>query len=238
MEDRSAWLRDARGRSGLTQRALAGLAKVTPRTIQRAETGEKMSLRVWKALEASLGSSPMIARRRASEGETSAFFRKTFKALRRLRTAKELLDAMTITSHSKLDYDVEPNAEIVPVLREVIQWLETRLPDAWNVDRRRYRPSSVLERLEDETALNGLIDRLQEIGASIYWEHYWEDIIYPQEAAGFDGHLYVDKDLKSEGRFLMQVVISASLKDRDTFPEVMNWGVEIVEDDDDSDVPF
>lgn len=238
MEDRSAWLRDTRRRHGMTQEKLAALASVSIRTVQRAEEGRKMSLEVWNDFEAVLGSSPMLARRRPSDGkETSSFFRKTYKTLRRLRTAKELLDAMTITSTSKLDYDVEPNAEILPVLKEAVEWLEARLPDAWTIARRRYRPQTVLQRLEDETALNGLLERLHGIGASIFWEHYWEDIIYPKESEGFDDHLYVDQGQKPEGRFLLQVVISASEKDRETFPEVMDWGVEIVESDD-TDVPF
>jgi hypothetical protein len=222
----------------MTQEKLAAMASVSIRTVQRAEEGRRMSLEVWKDFEAVLGSSPMLARRRPSDGkETSSFFRKTFKTLRRLRTAKELLDAMTITSTSRLDYDVEPNAEILPVLKEAVEWLEVRLPDAWISTRRRYRPQTVLQRLEDETALGGLLERLHGIGASIFWEHHWEDIIYPKEADGFEGLLYVDQGQKPEGRFLLQVVISASERDRETFPEVMDWGVVIVESDD-ADVPF
>jgi len=222
----------------MTQEKLAALASVSIRTVQRAEEGRKMSLEVWKDFEAALGSSPMLARRRPPDGkETSSFFRKTYKTLRRLRTAKELLDAMTITSTSKLDYDVEPSAEILPILKEVVEWLEARLPDAWTIGRRRYRPQTVLQRLEDEAALTGLLERLHGIGASIFWEHYWEDIIYPKESEGFDDHLYLDQGQKPEGRLLLQVVISASEKDRETFPEVMDWGVEIVESDD-TDVPF
>jgi hypothetical protein len=38
-------------------------------------------------------------------------------------------------------------------------------------------------------------------------------------------------------RFLLHVVISASEKDRETFPEVMNWGVTVIETETD-DVPF
>ena len=198
-----------------------------------------MSEEVWKDFEAVLGSSPVLARRRPSDKETSSFFRKTFKTLRRLRTAKDLLDAMTITSTSRLDYDVEPTREILPVLRTAVQWLEARLPDAWDLDRRRYRPPSVLQRLEDETELNGLIEQLHGIGASIFWEHHWEDIIYPKAAAGFndDEILYVDDGQQPEGRFLLQVVISASEKDRESFPEVTDWGVEVVESNL-ADVPF
>ena len=47
----------------------------------------------------------------------------------------------------------------------------------------------------------------------------------------------MDPGQKPEGRFLLQVVISASEKDRETFPEVMDWGVEIVESHD-TDEPF
>lgn len=237
MEDRSAWLRDARRRQGMTQEKLAAMASVSIRTVQRAEEGRTMSKEVWEDFEAVLGSSPLLARRRPSEEEAGSFFRKTFKTLRRLRTAKDLLDAMTITSTSRLDYDVEPNAEILPVLRKAVEWLEARLPDAWNPERRRYRPQTVLERLEDEAALNGLVEQLHGIGASIFWERYWEDIIYPRDAAGFDGYLHVDHGQEPEGRFLLQVVISASEKERDSFPEVTDWGVEVVESDD-TDLPF
>ena len=35
------------------------------------------------------------------------------------------------------------------------------MPQPWNSDRRRYRPANLVQQLEDETALNGLIDELR-----------------------------------------------------------------------------
>jgi hypothetical protein len=119
------------------------MASVSVRTVQRAEEGRKMSAEVWKDFEAALGSSPVLARRRDTEGMESSFFRKTFKPLRRLRTAKDLLDAMMSTSVGKLDYDVEPNADILPTLKRAVEFLEKRLPDPWAPARRSYKPLSV-----------------------------------------------------------------------------------------------
>lgn len=131
----------------------------------------------------------------------------------------------------------ERTPEILPTLKRAIEFLEARLPQPWNTQQRRYRPLSVVARLEDETALNGLIDELHGIGASIFYESYWEDILYPQE--GWESGLFVADEQEAEARFLLHVVISASEKDRESFPEVMDWGVTVVESDPlDNEVPF
>jgi hypothetical protein len=168
----------------MTQEKLAAMASVSIRTVQRAEEGRQMSAEVWKDFEAVLGSSPVLARRLVRDGEESSFFRKTYKALRRLRTAKDLLEIMVVASASKLDYDVDPTAELLPILKRGIQFLEPRLPDPWNVDQRRYRPASLVEQLEDETALNGLIDELHGIGVSIFYESYWENVLIRERSSG------------------------------------------------------
>lgn len=219
----------------MTQEKLAAMASVSIRTVQRAEEGKRMSPEVWKDFEAVLGTGPVLARRVISDGKESSFFRKTYKPLKRLRTAKDLLDTVHRTSAGKLDYDVEPTAEIFPVLKRAVEFLEPRMPVPWNTERRRYRPANLVQQLEDETALNGLIDELHGIGVSIYYESYWEDVIYPKED-DFGG-LYVAEAQEAEGRILLHVMLSASDKDTELFPEVMNWGVEIVESDGD-DVPF
>jgi len=218
----------------MTQEKLAAMASVSVRTVQRAEEGRTMSAEVWNDFEAVLGSSPVLARRRATDGKENSFYRKTFKPLRRLKSAKDLLEAVTIASASKLDYDVEPTAEILPTLKRAVAFLEARLPQPWNRERRKYRPTSVVQRLEDETALNGLIELLHGIGASIFYESYWEDMIYPQE--DFEFGLFVSDEQEAEARHCLHVVISASEKDRESFPEVVDWGVKVIESGDD--VPF
>lgn len=234
MEDRSAWLRDARARQGMTQEKLAAMASVNVRTVQRAEEGKKMSAEVWKDFEAVLGSTPVLARRVISGEKESGFYRKTYKPLKRLRTAKDLMDKVHITSVGKLGYDVEPTGEILPILKRALEFLEPRMPDPWNRDRRKYRPTSLVKQLEDESELNGLIDDLHGIGVSIYYKTYWEDVIYPVDD---EWHGIVTMEgQEAEGRTLLHVMLSASDKDTELFPEVASWGVEIVESDDD--VPF
>lgn len=194
-----------------------------------------MSPEVWRDFEAVLGSGPVLARRTISDGKDSSFLRKTYKPLRRLRTAKDLLEIMVRTSASRLDYDVEPTAEILPVLKQAVEFLEARLPQAWDPLRRRYRPANLVQQLEDEAALNGLIEELHAIGVSIFYESYWEDVIYPKEDE-YVGLFVADKQ-EAEGRVLLHVMLSVSDKDRESFPEVIDWGVEVVESDSD-DVPF
>ena len=219
----------------MTQEKLAAMASVSIRTVQRAEEGKNMSYEVWKDFEAVLGSSPVLARRVLSDQKESSFYRKTYKPLRRLRTAKDLLDKMVICSASKLDYDVEPTAEILPALKRAVEYLEARLPQPWNPDRRSYRPASLARRLEDETELNGSINELHGIGVSLFFESYWEDVIYPMEDE-WEG-LVTREGQEAEARTLLHVMLSASDKDRETFPEVASWGIEVVEVDGD-DVPF
>ena len=235
MEDRSAWLRDARRKQGMTQEKLAAMSSVSIRTVQRAEEGKSMSAEVWKDFEEVLGSGPVLARRVITDGKESSFFRKTYKPLKRLRTAKDLLDTVHITSVGKLDYDVEPTVEILPVLKRAVEFLEPRMPQPWKSDQRRCRPVNLVQQLEDETTLNGIIDELHGIGVSVYYESYWEDIIYPQEDEF--GGLYVADRQEAEGRILLHVMLSASDKDTEPFPEVNDWGVAIVESEND-DVPF
>lgn len=234
MEDRAAWLKAARLRRGMTQEKLAAMASVNVRTVQRAEQGRKMSTEVWNDFEAALGSSPTLARRYEVKEDG---FRK-FISLRRLRTAKELLEPMTITSVAKLECDVEPTVEILPILKKAIEFIDSRIPNPWDRSQRKYSPSSLVERIEDEASLNGLIEELHGIGVSIFFDQTWEDIVYPVE--DYEGYLCVDKDQAPEARFLLQIVISASEKDRESFPKVRDWGVKVieVEEDDDDDVPF
>ena len=235
MEDRSAWLRDARRKQGMTQEKLAAMSSVSIRTVQRAEEGKRRSAEVWKDFEEVLGSGPVLARRVITDGKESSFFRKTYKPLKRLRTAKNLLDTVQITSVGKLDYDVEPTVEILPILKRAVEFLEPRMPQPWKLDQRRCRPANLVQQLEDETTLNGLIDELHGIGVSVYYESYWEDMIYPKEDEF--GGLYVADRQEAEGRILLHVMLSASDKDTEPFPEVNDWGIEIVESEDD-DVPF
>jgi hypothetical protein len=79
------------------------------------------------------------------------------------------------------------------------------------------------------------MEELHGIGASIFYETYWEDILYPTEDYG--GDLHVPSGHEAEARILLHVVISASEKDRETFPEVTNWGVQVLAPEDD-DLPF
>jgi hypothetical protein len=219
----------------MTQEKLAAMASVNVRTVQRAEEGKKMSAEVWKDFEAVLGSSPVLARRVISDQKESSFFRKTYKPLKRLRTAKDLMDTVHITSASKLGYDVEPTSEILPVLKRALEFLEPRMPQPWNPQRRKYRPLSLVQQLEDESILNGLIDELHAIGVSIYYKSYWEDVIYPVDDE-WEG-LVVKDGQEAEGRILLHVMLSASDKDTELFPEVAHWGLEVVTSDND-DVPF
>jgi hypothetical protein len=219
----------------MTQEKLAAMASVNVRTVQRAEEGKKMSAEVWKDFEAVLGSSPVLARRVVSDQKESSFFRKTYKPLKRLRTARDLMDTIHITSASKLGYDVEPTCEILPVLKRALEFLEPRMPQPWNPQQRKYRPTSLVQQLEDESMLNGLIDELHGIGVSVYYKSYWEDVIYPVDDE-WEG-LVVKEGQPAEGRILLHVMLSASDKDTELFPEVVSWGVEVVSSDGD-DVPF
>ena len=231
MEDRAAWLKAERRKQRITQEKLAAMASVSVRTVQRAEDGQRMSDEVWKDFEAALGSTPTLARRR----ETRTDRYRQFKTLRRARSAKDFLDALALSSVAKLDYDVEPTSEILSVLKRSIEFIEARLPRPWSEHERLYRPSSLVQRLEDETACNEIIDQLHGIGAAIFYATEWIQVIYPKD--GYECGPYVDHNQPPEGRYLLQAVISASEKDRELFPEVYDWGVEVAADQND-DVPF
>lgn len=233
MTERAAWLKTERTRRKMPQKKLAAMASVSIRTLQRAEEGRRVSDGVWRDFEAALGSSPTLARR--SERKTDRY--RQFRQLKRAQFARDFFEALGQAAVVKMDCDVEPTANVFPVLKRAIGFLEERLPNPWNSDRRRYRPATLLQRVEDEATLNELMDELHGIGAGVYYELQWGHLRYPQ--ADWQGSLHVMEGQEPEGGFLLHVVISASDKDRESFPEVLDWGIETVEDPFENDeVPF
>jgi transcriptional regulator with XRE-family HTH domain len=231
MGDRPAWLREERRKRNMTKQNLADVAKVSLRTVERAEQGLKMSDRVWQTFEMHLGTFS-VARR--SERRVDRY--RQFRQLARVKSAREFFELLAQASVARLDCDVEPTADVFPVLKGVISFLEARLPNPWDLARQKYRPPTLLQRVEDEASLNELLGELHSIGAGIYCELQWGFVIYPKE--GFDGEPYVATGQDPEGQFLLHAVISASDKERESFPEVQDWGLETVEDPLGDEVPF
>jgi transcriptional regulator with XRE-family HTH domain len=229
MSDRAAWLRDERRKRNMTQQNLAEHCKVKLRTVQRAEKGLSMSERTWAAFETQLGAFNLARR---SKHRTDRY--RQFRPLRRMKSAREFLEALGRASVVKIECDVEPTKEVFPILERSISFLEDRFPDPWNLARQKYQPKTLLERVKDEAALNDLGEELNAVGAGLYYELQWGHVLYPQE--DYRGDLMAGSE--AEGHFLMQVVISASTKERDSFPEVQNWGLQLVGDPFDDEVPF
>lgn len=231
MSDRSIWLREERRKRNMTKQNLADVAAVSLRTVERAEQGLNMSDRVWQAFETHLGRFS-IARR--SERRVDRY--RQYRQLARVKSARDFFELLAQASVAKLDCDVEPTADVFPVLKRIIAFLEERQPNPWDLAHQKYRPPTLLRRVEDEATLNELLGELHTIGAGIYCELQWGFVIYPKE--GFDGEPYVATVQDAEGHFLLHAVISASDKERESFPEVQDWGLETVEDPLGDDVPF
>ena len=231
MSDRSAWLREERRKRNMTKQNLADAARVSLRTVERAEQGLKMSDRVWRSFETHLGTFSVARRSRRPVDRY-----RQFRQLARVKSAREFFELLAQARVAKLDCDVEPTSDVFPVLKRIIAFLEERLPNPWEVARQRYRPPTLLQRVEDEAMLNELLGDLHGIGVGIYCELRWGFVIYPKE--GFDGEPYVATGQDAEGQFLLHAVISASEKERESFPEVQDWGLETVEDPLGDDVPF
>lgn len=230
MTERAGWLKSERRRLRITQEKLAALASVNVRTVQRAEQGKRVSDEVWMDFEAALGSTPTLAKR--SEQKVDRYC--PFRNLRRARSARDFLELLGQAAVAKLDCDVEPTPDVLAVLRKAVGFLEERLPRPWSTSQRRYLPDSLLKRIDDEAALNELLDELHGIGAGLYAELQWGHVYYPDEDFAGD----IVEPHEPTGRYLLQAVVSASDKDRESFPEVQDWGVRVAEDPFDEEVPF
>jgi hypothetical protein len=213
----------------MTQENLVEMTGIKLRTVQRAEKGLKISDRSWGVFETHLGTFSLARR---SERRTDRY--RQFRSLRRVKSAREFLEALGQASVVKMDSDVEPTKDVFPILKRSIAFLEDRFPDPWNTEQQKYRPKTLLQRVEDEATLNELMEELGGIGAGIYYELQWGHVIYPQE--DLRGDLYEGRE--AQGHYLLHVVVSASNRDRESFPEVQDWGLRTVEDPFDDEVPF
>lgn len=170
-----------RTRLCLTQEALAGRAHVSPRTIQRAEAGEPISLNNVQEIASALGvmASELLVQAPLEDGlvepDTIDEAKTIAVTLRPRTTARALLDAIGDCLNTDLQCVADVRDEICPVVIAFLECLKSVLPDfpndltAPNADNRSADPAErLIEQIRCETQINQQLKSLREVGIEVY----------------------------------------------------------------------
>ena len=165
-------LKSARDRRALTQEALAHQARVNVRTIQRAECGDAIRHETLADIAAVLGVPPFgLIRSEAAndvENEPGSEASQT-QVLKRVEKAESAISLLERAIMSVLDCIAEPTAENMPVLRSVIETLESLLRNPWEAeDRPPLRFPSLISKLDTIISLNAALQELERSGLALY----------------------------------------------------------------------
>ncbi len=212
-------LRLLRERKGMTQDKLALLGKVSLRTVQRAEAGQAVALETLNDLAAVLEVpvDSLFAHATASTAMTVA--------LRRVASARALLDDLDRAGVARVACTVDPlGTELEPVLA-VIGLIEARLPVPWDVHA---RPAdlTLVERVELAAKLSGLMDKIQALRMGIYSHTAWIEAQYPRYDAD-EGVTYTSGGQRYEMVMTLQLLICRAEVEKVHERQVTEWGLDV-----------
>ena len=195
-------LRGHRERKGITQDKLAYLAKVSLRTVQRAEAGQAVALETLNDFAAVL-ELPIDALVTSSSGDGV-----TSVALRRAISARALLNDIERAGVAHFDCTVDPiGTELEPVLA-VIGLIESRLPVPWDVNE---RPAALTlrEKVELTAQLTTLLEKIEALRMGIYTHAAWIEAQYPKYDVD-EGVTYTSGGQRYEMVMTLQLMICRS----------------------------
>jgi DNA-binding XRE family transcriptional regulator len=233
-------LRQLREQKGMTQEKLMHVSGVPLRTIQRAEGGASIRSEN-AAFIADALAVPLGELRMDDSANVDSDVPDNVITLRRVRSAKALIESMHRSYMCRLDCDVDPDGSNVGTLKALVSLLEERVPNPldWTDN---YLFGSLTERLEVVASLNDHLRDLEAHNIGVFAGSYSERVRKPTVSP------YEPPTVKPNTQptfaTLTRVVISNGDRERLVIEKDFRWPVAIWEEppawdvDLDEDVPF
>ena len=151
------------------------MSNVNIRTIQRAEKSEYLQLETVASLAAALKvtvtdlamNADTADRHEASGQDEEAGRENNAVVLRRITSGKALLDIVCNSFSGKLDCEVEPTADNIEALSDMVEEIESFIPDPWETPMDA-TPLSLAARLRSAVALTAKISALEAFDVGVF----------------------------------------------------------------------
>jgi len=233
-------LRHLRKAKGMTQEKLAHVSKVSERTIQRAERGEDISIETLNDLAAALEVPVM------SLIEADGAVAEPNIALRRVTSARAIIDDLAKAGVAHFDCTVDPGKEELQLVLELVGAIESRLPSPWN-DSEQPEVLSLRQKIELAAKLTDLLTEATALGIGIFTANSWIRARYPY--FDVDEGFRITRGVQPfENVMTMQILVARSDADRCYGQQIVSWNLEqepeiarpaaFDSDLDDDDAPF
>lgn len=191
MTPNSKALIDLRTKHAMNQEDLAGRAKVSVRTIQRAEAGSPIDLQTAQQIATALGVMPDAIRiDDEPDADTEGNLTPDEKDLTRVtllpaRSARSLLDVATACDECRLDHEVDIGPEAIDAAIEFCEalgpFLPVLCPEDINFSGSSDDPAkNFMDRLRLEAKLNASMEKLRERGIAVFVGAYVDFIQRPR----------------------------------------------------------
>lgn len=166
-------IRALRKRAGFSQRDFAARFAITARTLQRAESGERILPEMLNSIAAGLklASSELILEPLIKTGPTPIEPHTEQVRLPRTATARQLVAALAPVQQLAFEYDIDPNEEIAEEVAAATEIIE-KISGEQGTET--LEPSTYVRQLG---RLNSLLGRLEERGVRFFVGSYWEPTV-------------------------------------------------------------
>ncbi len=236
-----------------TQERLADASEVGLRTVQRAEAGLPISAEKMADLAATLGvnAATLMLEEPDDLGDAPNYSRVI--TLRRATSGRTVVDLLDSAGMCRIDCDIDPTPDNLPLLKEAIHFVETNMPDPIDYEKIVWpRRGSLVDRLELIAAINGILEKLSEHGFGMFIGKRVESAVVPF----FDGEegCFATRMIQDpEPIMAARVLLTRATGDRIVTDAKVGWPIEVMyepqrkasetlatsfDDDLDDDVPF
>jgi hypothetical protein len=153
-----------------------------------------------------------------------------------VNSGRSLLEALRSARLASLEYRIEPTAENLPLLKQVIGFLEIQMPlDPW--DERAFgrpRDRSLIDELEIIVAFNQHLRELHNAGFALFLGSHFEAAVMPFNS---DEGVVVHRNQSPENVQIVRLVLADNLTETVKVTRYRDWPVEI-KDGLDDEIPF
>lgn len=212
-------MRLVRESMGMTQEKLAILSNVSERTVQRAEAGANMRLNTLAdfaaALEIPISELVIEPEDRSADKDVG---------LRRVMSARALVDDLAKAGVATFDCDVEPTDTEMEPLLAVVDLVENHLPRPWDLEQQP-AASSLSDRIRLAARLRALIEALAAGGIGLYAATSWIHARYPTWDSG-EGCRCTYDNQPFQKVMTLQITIAREADDKVYRKPHMAWGLD------------
>lgn len=172
-------IKEFREQRGMTQEVLAKACGVTPRTIQRAEAGNVISLETLTSIASVFEVRPteLIQKK---DVESYSFNDENSLSLRRVYSGREIIKDLTTCFMASLEFDAEPNENNKNKLISLSKQIEDLIPDPWSREYYYRENLTVSKKIELSALISQLIAELDALKISVYLGRYVSEKLVPK----------------------------------------------------------